>query len=494
MRLAIGAALVLAVAGTASAATTRKVPADYANIQAAEDACVDGDTILIAKGRYVLDTPVNIDVPNLTIKGAGAIVDGARPNQSNLDVNCFEVYANNVTVTGIKFVNGARQIYSEGASLIVTKCTFVDSSGSSIYLNSGTGARVEGCTILGSDNYSIEGYVTNARFVKNVIRSCDSTGIYLEGAGARFESNTIGYTGDDEGIYNSPADNASVLKNKINNVAAEGIELYGNDVKVEGNTIRQCDNAAGIYIGGGTSAGNPFVSKNKITFAGGGIYVYDADGCDILGNKIVDLYDNWTGVEVQADNMTVIGNSVKVGSNYTYGFYLYNRTATGGGVVDKNSASEMTDAGFYLGYNTNLFNGMEASNLTAVNCGSYDSVGFWIAASDGSTFTKLKATNINNTGFYIASGSDSNTFNNCSVTNAFGDGFRMQSGNANTFNDCTAANCGGEGFDNRGTATVLNGGKYRGDRNDVADSAGGANITLNDVNKVTPGTPTSQVD
>ena len=60
--------------------------------------------------------------------------------------------------------------------------------------------------------------------------------------------------------------------------------------------------------------------------------------------------------------------------------------------------------------------------------------------------------------------------------------------------------CGAEGFDNRGgtsapDATQLVGGKYRGDRNDVVnDTTGGKFISLTDVDKVTPGTPQSQVD
>jgi parallel beta-helix repeat protein len=497
MRLAIGAAIVLAFAGTASAATTRKVPADYANIQAAEDACVDGDTILIAKGRYILDTTVTFDVPNVIIKGAGAIVDGARPNLNNQNIDCFTINATGITVTGIKFVNGSRQIYSDGANLHVTKCTFVDPNGACIYLNTGTNAIVDGCKFVGSEASAIEGYTTNVQFLKNVVRSCEDYGFYMEGTGGRFESNTIGFIGDGEGIYCSPAANAVVLKNKITNTGNEGLELAGNNIRIEGNTIRQSDNDAGIYVGGSTSAGAPIVIKNKITYAGAGIYAYNADGCQILNNKIVDLHNDWAGVEVEADNMTVIGNSVKMGSYYTYGFYLYSQTAAGTGTVEKNSVSDVTDAGFYFG--NNWFNNVEVRNCTANNCGSYDSWGFYQQNSNNSSFEGLKATNIDNCGIWHDSGDD-NEYIKCSVSNVYGDGFRVQGGDRNSFTDCTAANCGADGFDNRGgssapNATQLSGGKYRGDRADVTNNTtGGAFIVLTNVDKVTPGTPQSQVD
>ena len=111
MRLAIGAAFALAVAGTAMA-ETRRVPQDYANIQAAEDACVDGDTILVSKGRYILAATVTIDVPNVKVVGKGAIVDGT--TTAGADIDAFYVNAAGVSITGFKFVNGSNAIVSDG--------------------------------------------------------------------------------------------------------------------------------------------------------------------------------------------------------------------------------------------------------------------------------------------------------------------------------------------------------------------------------------------
>ena len=45
------AALLLSV--SASWATTRHAPAEYATVQAALDAVQDGDTVLVAVGRYI---------------------------------------------------------------------------------------------------------------------------------------------------------------------------------------------------------------------------------------------------------------------------------------------------------------------------------------------------------------------------------------------------------------------------------------------------------
>jgi hypothetical protein len=486
MRLAIGAAIVLAVAGTASAATTRKVPADYASIQAAEDASVDGDTIQVARGRYILDATINVDVPNLIIKGSGAIIDGARPNLNDNTVDGFNVTGAGVTITGFTFRNGENGVYVNAANCAILKCTFIDLDDIAVYANSGDGLRVEGCKFLGTYG-TIEAYADNLRVLKNTVRGSDTYSIYVSGNGARLEGNTVTYSEDSDAIYIS-GNNAVVLKNKVYNSDSYGIDISGNDAVVGSNTIKKIDQT-GIYVDGT----NAVIEKNKFNLTDGVIECY-GNGADILGNKAVDFNAD-DGIEVEADDMLVVGNSVTLGSNDADGFYLYSKTAAGSGTVENNKVVDVMDAGFYFG--NNFFVGVTVRNCSVMNCGSEDESGFDIDGTNN-FFEGLKVTNVDNKGFYVDG--NGNEFVKCSVVNAYSDGFHVNSGDNNMFTDCTAAKCGGEGFDNRGgssapNATKLIGGKYRGDRNDVAnDTTGGAFITLTNVDKSTPGTPQSQVD
>ena len=104
MRLAISAVAVLALAGSAAAQTIRKVPQDYATIQAASDACDTGDTIKIAKGRYFENVTLNDD--DVTIVGSGVIWDG---NIDGTDGQCLVINNTGATVQGITFRFGTNR-------------------------------------------------------------------------------------------------------------------------------------------------------------------------------------------------------------------------------------------------------------------------------------------------------------------------------------------------------------------------------------------------
>src|SRR5262245_9663447 len=134
MRFALVAAALLALAGSASAQTVRKVPGDYPTIQAAEVACDPGDTIKIAAGKYFEN--VTLNVVGVKVVGSGVAWDG---NVAGTDGTCLTIFSSGVTVQGITFRNGSEQVYSEGGDLRIAKCTFVDSNGTSISIDSGAG-------------------------------------------------------------------------------------------------------------------------------------------------------------------------------------------------------------------------------------------------------------------------------------------------------------------------------------------------------------------
>jgi pectin methylesterase-like acyl-CoA thioesterase len=61
----------LLLATLSSWATVRYVPGTYSTIQAAVASAVPGDEIQIAAGTFPIGSTVAINVPNLTITGAG---------------------------------------------------------------------------------------------------------------------------------------------------------------------------------------------------------------------------------------------------------------------------------------------------------------------------------------------------------------------------------------------------------------------------------------
>lgn len=77
------ALVVAALAGAAAQAVERHVPGEYPTIQAAVDACVDGDVVVVADGIYsgAGNTEVNFGGRAITVRSANGpaacIIDGS---------------------------------------------------------------------------------------------------------------------------------------------------------------------------------------------------------------------------------------------------------------------------------------------------------------------------------------------------------------------------------------------------------------------------------
>jgi len=481
MRLANIAAAVLALAGTASAATLTVGPnATHTTIASAEAAAVDGDTIVITKGRYYEN--VTVDVPNLKIVGKGAILDG---NVAGTNADCLLITSAGVTVTGLSFRNGTNHIESSGGTLTLVKCTFIDSNSHTVNVTGGDGLTMTGCKFYGSGGTSLTSAGADAVVVqKCTSRATDSSAFTVANSdNSRFEGNTIIWVEDAYGVRVNPGNNAKALKNKVTGADEEGVWITGSDAEVAGNTILYVNDSFGIYVSG-TS---PLITKNKITDVGGGIECVGT-GAEVTFNKIVDV-QGYYGIDLNADGMVVRGNSAATGTSDASGFYLRSQTGTGGGTIENLKCSNFIDAGYYLESIQNV----TVRNCSAVNCGSEDEWGIYVDGSDN-VLEKLTVAGIDGIGIELNSGDD-NVFTACSVKNLNGDGFRVDAGNNNSFTNCTAAACGSDGFDNRGTNTALTGGKYRGDSHDIVNDVGGGDtITLTGVNYLTGGDDVTSTD
>ncbi len=107
VRPAATLAAMLLFAG-AAAAGTLKVPADFATIQAAVDAAVPGDVIVVSKGVYAEN--VVVAVGGITLQGKNAVIDGRYAG------NCLDVTGDGVTVTGFTLANGGSGVVFAGAA------------------------------------------------------------------------------------------------------------------------------------------------------------------------------------------------------------------------------------------------------------------------------------------------------------------------------------------------------------------------------------------
>jgi len=152
IQLAVGVLAIGAVGSTAQA-TDRLVPAEYPTIQAAVDAAVDGDTIVLAAGTF-METAI-VDQKALTFRGAGADATIWRAPPKARCLWALQTSSKAVTVSDIKFVdfsmpyNAAAVDLEAIAAHTVQRCSFENCSYFALELF-GPGSLVEDCDFSGT--------------------------------------------------------------------------------------------------------------------------------------------------------------------------------------------------------------------------------------------------------------------------------------------------------------------------------------------------------
>lgn len=277
------------------AGSTILVPQDYSTIQAAIDAAVDGDSIVVAPGTYV----ENIDFLGKAI----SLKSEQGPNVTIIDGN------QNDSV--VAFASG------EGPASVIDG--FMITNGRSGFDTSGFGYG-GGIRIQGSSPTIIENMITDNR-------ACSGAGIHVRSG--------------------SPTIRANLITNNIQfgcsgGTGGGGIGIQGNSTAlVEGNTI--AGNSMGAAgSGGGISlfaAGSPtirgnLISENSVSGAspcahGGGISVANSSNETIVNNVISGnvahttagdnagcgggVFASFREAERLANN-TIVGNVAALGS------------------------------------------------------------------------------------------------------------------------------------------------------------------------------------
>lgn len=163
---AFTAALLLLLLPSLSHAATRKVPSQYSNIQAAINAAVSGDTVLVADGKYTGDGNRDLDFfgKSLTVKSengpAKTVIDAQGTSDDPHRGFYIRRYELVVVIDGFTVRNGYSNYdiaragggaYIVSASATVTNCTFSgNAGGGGADINSGNTVAVTNCTFSGN--------------------------------------------------------------------------------------------------------------------------------------------------------------------------------------------------------------------------------------------------------------------------------------------------------------------------------------------------------
>jgi len=241
------------VATTPVAAAVRNVPGTYATIQAAIDAAISGDTIVVTAGTYA---PFKVISKDLTISGSGSVVvTGALDVSSELTLPRFSlggkttktvalIKDSTVDLNGLDF-EGVDMIQS-GTSNFGVAVIYQNSSGSVNNCIASCNSNVSDTpdpdiTIFGTYGIGIWKY-NSARTVDVTVKGCTirefgSFGITVwNGAKALIQDNTIigqVYSVADKEIYGINVDATYYSTPRSDGIC---------EVTITGNEIYDCDN------------------------------------------------------------------------------------------------------------------------------------------------------------------------------------------------------------------------------------------------------------
>ena len=338
--VAASLALTVGVLAPDAAATDRKVPKDFATIQAALDAAVDGDRILVSRdkaGPYRENLVVS--TPNLLIQGKNVELNAGAAGVG------FQIAADGVVVTGFTIRNATGgAIVAVGDDIEISRVRIEGNQGNAIELT-GVDATIERNTIkyVGGSGI-VYGASTNAGTTvieRNTVCLNADSGIVSSGADVAITRNTVEYNQNDgiqinDGGYDG-SDSTDIDGNKIRSNGGNGVcvfETGADGILIEGNTIE-------------TNGRN-------------GVEVATGDGVSFINNKIKRNSEN--GVSLSAVGGNLVKNRFE--NNTLSGIVINNGLANGNHNLDSNTARSNGRDGIQVtGGANNLVNNICDRNL-----------------------------------------------------------------------------------------------------------------------------------
>ena len=459
--------LILAVALAAfsplAQADTLKVPQDHESIQAAVDAAVAGDTVVISAGNYDENVLVPAGKDGLTITGKGKVFINAQGvSDSDGDGDGIRIESHDVTLSkltirhaegagvratvgggdGASFLSGltiekVRVINGVGAGLdvqaddcTVTHCVF---AGNGVGGGGGNGLRIVGA---------------NARVIKTQVLNDGDAGIQITGDDAVVDACTVSAIEDGDGIHIS-GERATVRKCSVSIIDLIGIHVgEGSGHLVENNRVETTSDH-GLCVQGDDSV----VQKNGVRSTCSDAVVLYGDGLRVASNTITHVANDSVGV-------VVFGPSVPAD--------MFQGSA--GSVIEKNKVISAQGGGYEL----ELLDSTVSRNL-AQACGGENEFGFRIRG-DGNTIDRNTAKSGDDTGFLIDHG-DHNTLTSNKASGNTDNGIVIfgVSSTGNILDSNIVSNNSGDGIQNAGVGTILRENKIKGNLQDLSnETLGGA--------------------
>ena len=366
------------------------VPTPYATIQDAIDAAaLSGDTINVADGIYIITSRILVN-KEVTITGntsspENVVVQYASSSQT---LDCFDMQANDITVQGIKVVNGRYGFnfaVTDPTGCTISNCVIDQCYEGAINIDGGSGHTISNNTITscltsGTKRGAIHIYgcpdvtIDGNTLTGNGLTGYHATmGIYVKftypsSSSERVEvinnniSGMLGINADIQ-IYNAPY--TYIYNNIISNSEDKGIAIFGiygnpaytsadNRVQVIGNTISstyfpgvQACNAPYTYFYNNTlTKCNYYGSDGTGDFDYASIHIDSGSANCLIASNTVS--DGINGIQLWSDDCTVTNNEIydmgltyantKTTSDGTY----YNSAILYGDMYDVNMPTSAT--------------------------------------------------------------------------------------------------------------------------------------------------------
>jgi hypothetical protein len=424
MRTLLTITLLLALA-TPALATTRRVPQDYATIQAGITAAVAGDTVLVACGTYN-ENSITMK-SGVILRSATGLFDCATINAgaTTYRVMTCTSLASGTVVEGFTLMNGRNStgagVSCSGSSVLFKQCKFTGntatSTGGGIYIPSGSPAFVS-CTF--QSNSATQGggaYIsggspsfTTCTFLSNTATSATNGGggVYCTGTTASFS-------------HCAWTTNTAQLSGAL--YAASAITMHGctftSNTATAGNA-----GAIRLYNAGTVQADSCSFASNTATAYGGAL---DVDGSTLVlarstvsGNSAASC-----GAIYCRNSATLTATDTDVSNNSASG-----ASATGAAISAATATVQLDRCTFNQNHITTTGSSGGALYLSIGGSSYADSCTFYHnAAGKGG-------------GIYVSAGNP--TFSNCSfstntasASSQYGGGAYCTGSTTASFNNCT---------------------------------------------------------